>query len=70
MRFDALFVLMEDRPDRQIALEVLERLFHRDQLEVEAPQLGGIALGQIGAQQIATFAPPRSDAASCCGSDR
>ena len=43
VRLDALFALMKDRPDRQIALEVLERFFHRHQLQVQAPQLGWIA---------------------------
>src|SRR5215831_19848177 len=59
VRFDALLVLMEDRPDRQIAFEVFKRFFHCHQLEIQAPQLGWIALGQIGAQQIASFASPR-----------
>jgi hypothetical protein len=60
VRFHALFSLMKDRPDGQIALEVLKRLFHRHQLQVEAPELGRIGLGQVGAQQIAAFAPPHA----------
>jgi hypothetical protein len=48
--FDAFFALMKDRPDRQIALEILKRLFDAHPLQVQAPKLGGIGLGQIGAQ--------------------
>ena len=36
---------------------VLEGGLDFDELNVEPPQLGGIAAGQIGAQQIAAFAP-------------
>ena len=49
---------MEDRPDRQVALEVLERLFDGDELDVVLPQQRGIVLGEVGAQQIAPFASP------------
>jgi len=56
---NALFALMKDRPDRQIALRFLT-LLHCHQLQVQAPQLGWVAFGQIGAQQVAPFAPPRS----------
>ena len=58
VRFDALLVLMVDRADRQIALEVLEGFLNLDELEVVAPQLGGIVAGEIGAQQVAPFAAP------------
>ena len=34
MGFDPVFVLMEDRPYGQVALEVLERLFHHNQLRI------------------------------------
>ena len=34
MGFDPVLVLMEDRPDRQIAFRVLERLFHGDELDI------------------------------------
>jgi hypothetical protein len=37
MSLDPCLVLMEDRPNREIALEVLEGLFHRDQLQIIAP---------------------------------
>src|SRR5260370_2603949 len=56
--FDPLFVLMEDRTDRQVAFEIAEPLFDGDELRVVLPELRGIILGEIGAQQIATFTPP------------
>ena len=58
MCLDASLELMEDGTDGQIALEVLERLFDRDELQIEVPQLRRIGFGEIGAQQIAAFAPP------------
>ena len=50
--FDPLFVLMEDRTDRQVAFEIAERLFDGDELRVVLPELRGlrIILGVIGAQ--------------------
>ena len=57
MRFDPPLVLMEDRPYRQVTLQVLERLLHRDKLDVGLPQQGGIILGEVGPQQIASFPP-------------
>jgi hypothetical protein len=47
MSFDPAFVLMEDRADRQVALQVFERLFHGDELNVVLPQQRGIVLGEI-----------------------
>ena len=41
--------LVKDRPDRQVALEVLERLLDRDQQQVVAPQLGRVFLDEVGA---------------------
>jgi hypothetical protein len=35
--FDPLFVLMEDRTDRQVAFEIAERLFNGDELRVVLP---------------------------------
>jgi hypothetical protein len=35
--FDPLFVLMEDRTDRQVAFEIAERLFDGDELRVVLP---------------------------------
>ena len=36
--------------------KVLERLLDRHQQQVVAPQLGGVILDEIGAQEIASFA--------------
>src|ERR1700733_9409697 len=58
MSFDPALVLMEDRPNRQVALQVLERLFHRDKLDVVLPQQRRIVRGEVGAQQIPPFASP------------
>src|SRR6266849_5659502 len=55
---DPLLVLMEDRTNREIALEIAERLFDGNELRVVLPELGGIIVGKIGAQQISAFAPP------------
>ena len=55
--FDTAFQLMEDRPDGEIALEVAEGLLDVDELEIVAPQSGGVVVGEIGAQQIAALAP-------------
>src|SRR5580693_6146048 len=53
---NACLNLVKDRPDRQVALEVLERLFDRHQQQIMAPQLGGVFLDEVGAQQIPAFA--------------
>ena len=57
MCLDASIELMEDGTDGQISLEVLEGLFHRDELQIEVPQLRGIGFREIGAEQVATLAP-------------
>jgi hypothetical protein len=59
MRLDALFVLMEDRTDGEIAFEIFERFLHRHELQIVGPQLGRVVLGEIGAQQITAFASAR-----------
>src|SRR5580704_10683805 len=56
VRLDPRLTLMKDRTNGQIALQGLERLLHRDELNVILPEKRGIALGQIGAQQIAALA--------------
>ena len=53
------WLLVMDRPDGEIALQGSERLFDLNELDIVAPQRGGIALGQIAAQQIAPLASPR-----------
>ena len=50
MGLDARLALVKDRPDREIAFEVLERLLDRHQQQVMAPQLGRVFLDEIGAQ--------------------
>jgi hypothetical protein len=50
---------MIDGPDREIVLQLLEHLLDLDQLQIEPPQMAGIITLEIGAQQIAAFAPPR-----------
>jgi hypothetical protein len=56
VRFDANLELVKDRPDRDVALEVLERFLDRNQQQIMAPQLGWVFLDEVGAQQIAAFA--------------
>ena len=57
MGLDAFFALMEDGTDGEIPLEVLEGLFHRNELQVEVPKLRGIGFREIGAEEVATPAP-------------
>ena len=59
MSVDSDFELVIDGSDRQIVLQLLERLLDLDQLQIEPPQMAGIIALDIGAQQIAAFAPPR-----------
>ena len=56
MRLDAPLVLVEDRPDGEVAFEVLEGLLHPDELEIIVPQLGRIVFGEVGAQEISSLA--------------
>jgi hypothetical protein len=46
MCLDALLVLMVDRSDRQVALQILERRLEFGQLQVELPELRRIGIGQ------------------------
>src|SRR5215472_11001590 len=48
--------LVKDRPDCQIAFEVLERLLDRHQQQIMAPQLGRVLFDEIRAQQVPAFA--------------
>src|SRR5271157_6466719 len=59
VRLDAPLLLVVDRADGEVALERSKRFLHLNELDVVAPQGGGIALGQIAAQEIASFAPAR-----------
>ena len=56
---DAALELVIDRPQPQIVLKVLEGRLDFDELNVEPPQIGGIAARHVGAQQVAAFAPAR-----------
>ena len=58
MRLDTLIGLMIDWPDGEIALQLLERLLHFGELDVEGPQLRRGLSYEIGAQQIPAFVPP------------
>ena len=58
VRLDALVRPMIDWPDGEIALQLLERLLHLRELDVEGPQLRRSLSYKVGAQQIAAFVPP------------
>ena len=60
MGLDPILELLVDGSDRQVALELLEDLFDLDQMQIEAPLDGRDRRGDVGAQQIAALAPPRS----------
>ena len=49
VRLDSGLELVKDRPDREVAFEVLERLLDGHQQQVVAPQLGRIILDEVGA---------------------
>src|SRR5712692_487157 len=56
VRLNTCLELVKDRPDREVALEVLERLLTAAQQQIMAPQLGGVFFDEIGAQKIPAFA--------------
>ena len=45
-------VLVMERPNGEISLKRSKRLFDLNELDIVAPQDGGIAVGRIAAQQI------------------
>ncbi len=55
---DAMVELVVDRPDGEIAFQLLEGLLDLGELDIEAPQAGRVIVLQVGAQQVAAFAPP------------
>ena len=55
--FDAVLELMEDGPQLEIVLEVLEGGLDLDELDVELPQPGRLVAAQIAAQEISAVAP-------------
>jgi len=52
VRLNASLVLVKDRPDRQVALEVAKGLLHLHQLQMVIPHHSRVCLGQIAAQQV------------------
>src|SRR6516225_1143597 len=58
VRLDATDQLMVDRPQLQIVLKILKGGLDLDQLDIELPQLGRVAAGQIGAQKVSALAAP------------
>ena len=60
MGLDAVVELVIDRPDGEIAFQLLEGLLDLGELDVKAPQAGRVIVLQVGAQQVAAFAAPGS----------
>lgn len=56
MRLDAVLALMKDRADRQVVLEVFERLLDFCELHPIASQRRRILPGEVGTQQIPALA--------------
>ena len=59
MGLDPVLALMVDGTQVQVVLDGFEGSFDFGKLDVEAPQLGGVASAEIGAQQVAAFAAVR-----------
>ena len=57
MGLDAPVELMIDGADGEVVLEFFECLLDLGEADVVLPQGGGVFVGQVGAQHIATFAP-------------
>src|SRR5260370_6657887 len=55
VRLDARLELVKDRPDCEVAFEILERLLDRHQQQIMAPQLAGGFLAAVRSQQIPAF---------------
>ena len=64
VRLDAGLKLVKDRPDREIAFEVLERLLDCNQQQIMAPQLGRVFLDEVGC--AADIDPRASGLAAAC----
>ena len=57
VRFNTFRGLMKNGAQAQVTFQGAEGLFHKDQLHVTAPDEFRIIRLQIGAQQVAAFAP-------------
>src|ERR1700751_2057017 len=57
-RLNARLVLVKDRANGEVALQVAERLLDADELEIQAPQPRRIVVCEIGAQQVAALTTP------------
>src|SRR5437764_11501396 len=55
VRLDASLELVKDRPDREVALEVLECFLDCNQQQIMAPQLGRGLLDVVGELQNSTL---------------
>src|SRR5260370_3866708 len=55
MPLEPMLDLMIDRPELEIVFQVFERSLDFGQLNVELPEIGGIAISEIGAPQITPF---------------
>ena len=56
MGLDPRLQLVMDRPQRQVALQGLERLLHLDQAHIELPELRRVAVGEVRPQQVPPLA--------------
>ena len=59
---DAIFGIVEDRPDSQIVLDLVEGLVDFGELDVGNSQCLGLLCREVGAQQVATLSSPHR----CC----
>jgi DDE domain len=54
--FDALLACVENRADREVALQDSKHLFNSNDLDMVLPEFGGIVVSHVGAQQVAALA--------------
>lgn len=53
--FNAGVQLVEDGPQAEVAFEVAEAFFDPDEVDVVAPEDGGVFSGEVAAQEVLTF---------------
>ncbi len=58
MGLDAVVELVIDRPDGEIAFQLLEGPLDLGELYLKAPQAGRVVVAEVGAQQVTALAPP------------